>query len=188
MSHLGHRVCPWWMGYLLANPLRKLLQNPRAILSPFVTDGMVVLEPGPGMGYLTLELARLVGPSGRVVAVDVQPRMLSVLRRRARRRGLADRVETRLASEDGMRLADLAGRVDFALAFAMVHEVPDAGRFFGEVAAAVKPGGGMLFAEPAGHVTEPQFAASLELAARSGFSLERRTAIRSSRSALLVRN
>ena len=188
MSHLGHRVCPWWMGYFLASPLRKLWQNPHAILAPFVSEGMVVLEPGPGMGFFTLELARLVGPSGRVVAVDLQPRMLSVLRRRARRRRLQDRVETRLASEDGMRLADLAGRVDFALAFAMVHEVPDAGRFFGEVAAAVKPGGRLLFAEPADHVKEPQFAASLELAASSGFRLERRTAIRSSVAALLVRN
>jgi SAM-dependent methyltransferase len=188
MSHLGHRVCPWWIGYFLASPIRKLWQDPHTILAPLVAEGMLVLEPGPGMGYFTLELARLVGPSGRVVAVDLQPRMLSVLRRRARRRRLQERVETRLASEDGMRLADLAGRVDFALAFAMVHEVPDAGRFFGEVAAAVKPGGRLLFAEPAGHVTDPQFAASLELAAGAGFRLERRTPVRSSRAALLVRN
>jgi len=45
-----------------------------------------------------------------------------------------------------------------------------------------------LFAEPAGHVTEPQFAASLELAATSGLGLERRTAVRSSLAAVLVRN
>src|SRR5271157_4508110 len=136
---MAQRVCPWWLGYLLASPVRRLFEDPVRVVAPFVREGMTVLEPGPGMGFFTLELARLVGPSGRVVAVDLQPRMLSVLRRRARRRRLQDRVETRLASEDGMRLADLAGRVDFALAFAMVHEVPDAGRFFGEVAAAVKP-------------------------------------------------
>ena len=82
---MAHRVCPWWIGYFLASPLRKLRQDPHAVLSPFVREGMVVLEPGPGMGFFTLELARLVGPRGRVVAVDVQARMLSGLRRRARR-------------------------------------------------------------------------------------------------------
>jgi len=77
------RVCPWWLGYLLASPVRRLLQDPRKLLGPYVREGMTVLEPGPGMGFFTLEIARLVGPSGRVVAVDIQPRMLSSLRRRS---------------------------------------------------------------------------------------------------------
>jgi ubiquinone/menaquinone biosynthesis C-methylase UbiE len=137
---MAHRVCPWWIGYFLASPLRKLRQNPRAVLAPFVGEGMVVLEPGPGMGFFTLELARLVGRGGRVVAVDVQERMLSALRRRARRAGLLDRIETRAARGEALGIRDLDGRVDFALAFAMVHEVPDAARFFAEVACALKPG------------------------------------------------
>jgi len=73
---MSKRVCPWWLGYLLASPIRRLLHNPTRILTPFVRPGMTVLEPGPGMGYFTLELARLVGTSGRVVAVDVQPKMI----------------------------------------------------------------------------------------------------------------
>ena len=50
---------------------------------------MTVLEPGPGMGFFTLELARIVGPEGRVVAVDVQPKMVEGLQKRARRAGLS---------------------------------------------------------------------------------------------------
>ena len=73
---MAHRVCPWWLGYLLASPLRRLMQDPVKVVAPYVREGMTVLEPGPGMGFFTLELARLVGPSGRVVAVDIQPRML----------------------------------------------------------------------------------------------------------------
>ena len=187
MSHLGHRVCPWWMGYFLASPLRKLRQNPRTILSPFVTGGMVVLEPGPGMGYFTLELARRVGPSGHVVAVDVQARMLSALERRARRAGLLERIETRLASEGGMGLGDLAGRVDFVLAFAMVHEVPDAARFLAEVSAAMKAGARLLLAEPRGHVSETGFSATIALAEGAGLGLVSRLDISASRSALLRR-
>ena len=187
MSHLGHRVCPWWIGYFLASPLRKLRQNPHTILSPFVREGMVVLEPGPGMGFFTLELARLVGASGHVIAVDVQGRMLSALKRRADRARLLDRIETRQVTDEGLGVGDLGGRLDFAVAFYMVHEVPDAARFLAEVAAALKPGAGLLLAEPKGHVTEPQFAATLELAERSGLRVESRPAIPSSRAALLVK-
>ncbi len=67
---MAQHVCPWWLGYWLASPLRRLTVNPDAVVSPFVRPGMLVLEPGPGMGFFTLPLARLVGPKGRVVALD----------------------------------------------------------------------------------------------------------------------
>jgi tRNA A58 N-methylase Trm61 len=50
----------------LVNPLRRLVHAPLALLRPYVKEGMTVLEPGPGMGFFTLDLARLVGPTGRV--------------------------------------------------------------------------------------------------------------------------
>ena len=87
------------------------MQDPVAILRPFVSDGMMVFEPGPGMGFFTLELARLVGPMGKVVAVDVQPRMLSELRRRAGKAGLLDRVDARQGPGDGMGIDDLRRRM-----------------------------------------------------------------------------
>jgi ubiquinone/menaquinone biosynthesis C-methylase UbiE len=58
-------------GTASASPVRKLALNPARLLEPFVSAGISALEPGPGMGSFTLELARLVGPGGRVVAVDV---------------------------------------------------------------------------------------------------------------------
>lgn len=182
-----HDVCPPWLGYFLASPVRKLWQDPRAILSPFVAAGTTVLEPGPAMGFFTLELARLVGPSGRVVAVDLQPKMLEALRRRARKRGLEGRIEMRLATDEGMGIADLNGRVDFALAFAMVHEVKDHARFFAEVAAALRAGGRVLLAEPRGHVSDQLFAEFLRLARVNGLTPSDGPAITSSRTALLVK-
>ena len=185
----GHPVCPWWLGYVLANPLRRLLHHPRRILAPFVAPGMTVLEPGPGVGHFTLELARLAGPAGRVVAVDVQPRMLQALRRRAARAQLLDRIDVRLARPDSLGVTDLAGRVDFVLAFAVVHEVPAAAHFFDEVAATLKPGGTLLLAEPAGHVGAQQFAATLRTAERAGLLVDggRTPRIRASRAAALVK-
>ena len=66
---MAAHVCPPWIGYFLLNPLRKLVENPRGIFEPFVREGMTVLEPGCAMGFFTLPLARMVGPSGRVVAL-----------------------------------------------------------------------------------------------------------------------
>ena len=131
---------------------------------------MTVLEPGPGMGFFTLDLARLVGPSGRVIAIDIQPRMLNGLRRRAAKAGVQERLDARLVTPDSLGLADLAGMVDFTLAFATVHELPAAAPFFREVAAASKPGARVLFVEPAGHVTAIQYDAELQAARDAGFA------------------
>lgn len=53
------------MGYLLASRLRRWMEgDPTQILSPYVREGMTVLEPGPGMGFFTIPMARLVGERG----------------------------------------------------------------------------------------------------------------------------
>jgi len=44
-------ICPWWLGYLLASPIRRLWQKPEEILAPYVKSGMTVLEIGPGMPF-----------------------------------------------------------------------------------------------------------------------------------------
>jgi SAM-dependent methyltransferase len=164
-----HHVCPVWVGYLLASPLRKIVQNPRTILSPHVTPGMCVMDIGSAMGYFSLPLAQLVGPAGRVICVDLQQKMLDALQRRARRANLDGRLEPRLCGPDSLGVADLAGQVDFAMLFAVVHEVGDPSRLFAQIHAALKPAGRVLFAEPKGHVTEPAFRKSIATAEAAGF-------------------
>ena len=137
---MADRVCPYWAGYLLINPLRKLFENPNKILGPFVQEGMIVLEPGCGMGYFTLPLAQMVGPKGRVVAVDIQPKMLSALRRRAQRAGLLDIIELRHSGEDGFGVKDLLGKVDFAAPLSVVPEGPSPNVFFTQVFPALHQG------------------------------------------------
>ena len=146
-----------------------------------------MLEPGPGMGFFTLELARLVGSSGRVVAVDVQAKMLERLKRRAQKAGLLDRIDTRLTAAESMGINELEGRVDFTLAFAVVHELPDTARFFREVATASRTNGTLLLGEPKGHVKEADFDNELKLAAEAGFELIDRPRIKRSHTALLKR-
>lgn len=182
---MAQHVCPWWLGYFLASPLRRIFEDPVKVVAPYVQEGMTVLEPGPGMGFFTLELARLVGTSGRVVAVDLQPRMLASLKRRAKRAELLERMGLRLATLNSLGIADLTGAIDFTLAFALVHELPDAEPFFAEVAMASRPGAGLVFAEPAGHVNPAKFEAELEAAFQAGFELVDRPYIRRSHAVFL---
>ena len=182
---MTHKVCPWWLGYWLICPLRSWWQTPGPVLDPYVREGMTVLEPGPGMGFFTLELAKRVGPSGRVICVEIQRQMLERLKRRASRAGVLERLDLRLATAESMAISDLAGQVDFTLAFAVVHEFPDDRRFFCEVAVASKVGATVLLAEPAGHVKTPVFESELEAAAACGLRVESRPAIRRSLTAVL---
>lgn len=186
---MGKRVCPWWLGYFLVSPLRRWLrkEDPAKILAPYVREGMTVFEPGPGMGFFTLELARLVGKSGRVVAVDIQPRMLAGLKRRAAKAGLLDRVQARIASQDSLGVNDLAGQMDFTLAYALVHEMPNSAMFFREAAQASKPGAVLLLAEPLGHVKTEEFQAELQEAGEAGFVVSARPAVPHSHAVLLLK-
>jgi ubiquinone/menaquinone biosynthesis C-methylase UbiE len=185
MSH--HHVCHWWIGYFLANPLRRFVHNPRKILAPHIRPGMTVLDLGPGMATFTLDLARFAGPTGRVIAADVQARMLEQVKKRAAKAGLLDRIETRLAGDDGSWAGDLAGTVDFALAFYMVHEVPDARAFFTLVRSTLAPGGKLLVVEPKMHVSARAYAGTVDAARQAGFEIVDYPKIRRSRAVLFSR-
>ena len=185
---MSQHICPWWLGYLLVSPLRRLIEAPTGILAPHVGEGMTVLEPGPGMGFFTLDLIRMVGDTGRVIVVELQPRMLQALQRRAAKAGLSDRLDARLAQPNSLGVRDLKGQVDFVFAFHVVHELPDAAAFFAEAFEALKPTGTLLLAEPAGHVALAQYESELQAASAAGLTVKGHPTIRRSRAALLAKS
>ena len=184
---MADHVCPWWYARLFDNPLRRLLHPPRKVLEPHVRPGMRVAEIGCGLGPFAVGLATLAGPEGRVYLVDLQERMLRSAVRRVARAGLAERVEARRCERDGLGLDDLAGTLDFAVAFWMAHEVPDREGFARQLHAALAPGGRLLVAEPAFHVEQGDFDRTLASAAAAGLEEVGRPRIRLSRTALLGR-
>ncbi len=182
---MSHRVCPWWLGYLLVSPLRHLLQNPEEIVAPYVKEGMTVLDIGCGMGFLSLPLAKLVGKTGKVVCLDLQEKMIKGLVRRALKAGLSDRIDVRICRQNSLGVSDIAGKIDFALAFALLHEVPDKERLFGEIYNTMKQTGELLVAEPRGHVSKPDFEQTVSIAQSRGFEVSRDLRIQRSRAVLL---
>ena len=186
LQHLvtwNQHTCPWWFGYTFDNPLRRYIHDPRALFHDLVSEGDVVADLGCGLGYFTLALADLVGPSGRVVAVDVQSQMLERTRRRAQRRGLDARIEFHQCSHESL---GLTGVFDFVLAFWMFHEVRNRRGFLGEVRSVLGPDGCLLIAEPKGHVPRSLFSRERQLATEAGFDVREGPKVRFSRSVLCV--
>jgi 2-polyprenyl-3-methyl-5-hydroxy-6-metoxy-1,4-benzoquinol methylase len=146
---------------------------------------MTVLDAGCAMGFFSLPLARMVGEKGRVICVDMQERMIRSLENRANKAGLLGRIETRVCSPTGLELADLEGQVDFAVAFAVVHETRDPTAFLSQIHGALAPGGRLVVAEPSGHVSAKAFEETVLAAEACGFASTERPEIRRSMSVLL---
>jgi ubiquinone/menaquinone biosynthesis C-methylase UbiE len=162
------------------------MQNPELILSPYVASGMTILEVGPAMGFFSLPLARMVGPNGKVVCVDVQKKMVESLQRRALKAGLADRIIARVCDSKSLGVGDADRGFDFVLAFAVVHEVPDESRLFAEIVRALKPKAKCLVAEPRLHVSARKFERIMTTAAQQGLRVMERPRIAGSRAALMI--
>lgn len=176
------RVCPWWLCFTFDNIFRKFLQNPERILKPYIMRGWTVLDVGPGMGYFTIPLAKLVGDTGKVIATDLQQKMLDGIYHRALRAGVQDRIKLHQSTPDSVGISE---SIDFCLAFWMVHEVPDRTRFLGEISSRLKLGGLLLLVEPKLHVSKENFNKTLGIAKSTELSVADQPKIFLSYSALL---
>jgi len=174
-------TCPWWFLFTFDNPLRKFYQDPIKILSPYIKEGMTVVDLGCGMGYFSLPLARLVGEDGQVVAVDLQSHMLDGLKRRAEKNDLLKRIIIHQCSQDQI---GYPGPVDFVLAFWMVHEVHDQRAFLEQIWNMLGDSGRFLIVEPYIHVSGKAFRDTVEAVETKGFHVIEELSIGFSRSIL----
>lgn len=166
---MGPHVCPWWLAYTFDNPLRTLFHNPEKIYAPYVREGMTVADIGCGMGYFSIGLAKIVREKGKVIAADIQIKMLKKTEKRARRAAVSEIIECRLCKGSALNITE---PLDFALAFWMVHETQDAEKFFKEVFAVLKPSGLLLVAEPKFHVSARHFKKETDAAKTIGFMVK----------------
>jgi ubiquinone/menaquinone biosynthesis C-methylase UbiE len=180
-SAVNSRVCPRWFIGSFDNPLRHRFHDPRAMLAPLVRENEVVADIGCGMGYFAVPLAELVGPGGRVLAVDLQEAMLEGVRRRALAAGVLERMRFHRALSGDLCVE---GPVSFALAFWMVHEVPEKTPFFRQLRGMLAPDGTFLMVEPRIHVSAAAFLRSVEEAKAAGLTPVNAPRVRLSRAVL----
>ncbi len=166
MSSRDHHVFSVEKARHLIRPLRYLFHNPKSILKSYVKYGMTVVELGCGPGFFTPAAARLVGETGKVIAVDIQQGMLDLLKERLLGSGLEKRVVLHKCGENSLGIAEKA---DLLFAFHVVHELPDHDSFFKEARRILKTGGILFISEPKHHVGEKDFSDMIDIAGKYGF-------------------
>jgi ubiquinone/menaquinone biosynthesis C-methylase UbiE len=177
-------ICPWQIVPIMDNFLRPLVHNPRRLFGPYVRTSMTVLDVGCGAGFASLGLADLVGEDGLVISADLQPEMLNMVRKRAIKAGLHHRIRTHICESNRIGIET---QLDFALAFFMLHEVPDSRAFLTEVYSLMKNGGLFFLTEPKVHVRRRRFEQVVREAESVGFMVLKRPAVRFGRAVLLVK-
>ncbi len=147
-------VAPRW----IAEDRRDAFGEADAVIRALrIRRGQVVADIGAGDGYYVAKLAPLLGDSGRVLAVDIEPRYLALLRRRVAQSGWRN-VEVIESVPHDPLLPD--GRVDVALMIHMYHEISQPYGLLYHLALAMKPGGLVAVLDVDGptdrHGTPPQ--------------------------------
>ncbi len=146
---------------------------------------MKVIDIGSAMGFFSIPAAKMVGKNGKVICVDLQKEMLEKLEKRARKAKVFEQIELHRCSENSLELDSLKNQIDFAWAFAVLHEMNDVSNVFNEVNKTLKPNSKMLIAEPGGHVSKEAFELTLSSSLKNNFKVIGKPVIRGSLSALL---
>lgn len=170
------RVCPASRAKSLDMNLRRLVHNPEKILSPYIRNGMRVLEPGCGPGFFTMEIARLAGSQGKVIAADMQNEMLEHVSQKALFTDILCPIKLHKCESNSIGLTENE-IVDFAFVFYMLHEVPDQEHFIREIRHHLSDKGELMIVEPRFHVTREMFRKSIRIVQNCGFEISERPQI-----------
>jgi precorrin-6B methylase 2 len=137
---MGHEAAGW-----LERPEREKEEQPARLIEILkFKPGEVVADVGAGSGYLTFRLAEKVGATGKVLAVDVQPEMLDIIRKKMKDRGAAN-IEPVLGTETDPKLP--AGAVDTIVMVDVYHEFSHPYEMAAAMAKSLKVGGRLVFVE-----------------------------------------
>lgn len=162
------KVCPVEKAGHLDKWWRRLLQNPKRLLNPYIKQGMSVLDFGCGPGFFTLTAADLVGDNGKVIAVDLQQGMLDILESKLSGTDIGNRVVLHKCKADSI---DLDEKFDFIYAIYVVHETPDPKKTFQEMYNMLEQGGKLLSIDPKMHFSKKRFDEMLITVREIGFKI-----------------
>jgi ubiquinone/menaquinone biosynthesis C-methylase UbiE len=137
---MGHQAAEW-----LDRPEREREEQPAKLMDALrIKPGDVIADIGAGSGYFTFRLAERTGPKGKVLAVEIQPEMLAIIRQRMKDRGVSN-IELVLGTETDPKLPE--GAVDLILLVDVYHEFSFPWEMTRAMVRALKPGGRLMFVE-----------------------------------------
>ena len=130
----------------LERPERDEYQQPDKVIEALgLTQGMVVADVGAGSGYFTRRFAKVVGETGKVLAVDVEQKMLDYNKQELEKQGLANRVGFVLVKPDDPALSE--NSVDLVFLCNTYHHVEHHGDYWAQIKSALKPNGRVVIVD-----------------------------------------
>lgn len=172
IRHFYKFPMPEFMANAIDNPLRRKIQPPSEMpLRHNVEPGMTVLEVGPGNGTYTIETARRVGNTGKVIAIDIEPKMIERVTRKAQAEGITNLV-ARPADVHDLPFDD--GTFDAIYMVTVIGEIPEPERALNEFYRVLKPTGTIAFSEMFTDPDYPLAQALIRKAHKAKFRLKER--------------
>jgi len=139
---------PAFIGIFLDSNYRRKLQPPADVIkSSGIQSGQRVLEIGCGSGGFTTFVARVVGPTGHVEALDIQSGMLTQLERKLALPENQDIQNITLHQASAYELPFEDGVLDLVYLITVLPEIPDQSRALAEIKRVLKPGGILAVSE-----------------------------------------
>jgi ubiquinone/menaquinone biosynthesis C-methylase UbiE len=172
IRHFYKFPIPEFLAGIIDNPLRRRIQPPDEVpLRHGIEPGMQVLEVGPGNGRYTMATARRVGETGRVVAIDIEPKMVERVRSRVEAEGIPN-VEARVADVYDLPFDDET--FDAVTMIAVIGEIPAPVRAMNEFHRVLRRGGRLAFSELLLDPDYPLAKTLIQEAQTAGFRLKDR--------------
>lgn len=154
---------PQFLANLIDNPLRRKIQPPGEMpIRHRIRPGMTVLEVGPGNGRYTVETARRVGNRGRLVTIDIEPKMIERVRQRAQAEGVT-KPEAKVADVYNLPFED--EMFDAIYMITVISEIPEPVRAMKEFYRVLAPSGTLAFSEL---LTDPDYPLAQTLIRQAG--------------------
>jgi len=172
IRHFYKFPMPEWMANLIDHPLRRKMQPPyETAVRHGIEPGMTVLEVGPGSGTYTMGAAQRVGEQGKLVTIDIEPKMIDRVRAKVEAEGL-DNIEARVADVYDLPFDD--GIFDVVYMIAVIGEIPDPNQAMSEFFRVLKPSGTLVFSELLMDPDYPLAQTLIHKASLAGFRLKQR--------------
>jgi ubiquinone/menaquinone biosynthesis C-methylase UbiE len=163
---------PEFLANLIDNPLRRRIQPPSDMpIRHGIEPGMTVLEVGPGNGRYTIETARRVGSAGRVIAIDIEPKMIERVLQRAHAEGVTN-LDAKVADVYNLPFED--SMFDAICMITVISEIPEPERAMREFHCLLSPSGTLAFSEL---LTDPDYPLAQTLvrkASQANFRLKKK--------------
>ena len=165
MNQNKRMICPMQVAGLLDSKFRRFFHNPNEILNPFIKKNITALDIGCGPGVFSIEIAKLMEGTGKIISVDMQEGMLEIIKEKISGTIYEKNIVLHKCTQNSINVKE---KIDFLLLFYVIHEVPNKENLFNEILPLINKDGLIMIVEP-GLLSKKEFNWIVNFVKEKGF-------------------